>query len=111
AIGGCSVWGSEHNMRAELGYCIGRPYWGQGIVPEAVRAIMKLGFEQIGLNRIEARCFIENKASARVMEKCGMKYAGVHREQMLVKGRFESCKMYAILRRDYYEQNSTGNQG
>jgi ribosomal-protein-alanine N-acetyltransferase len=110
-VGGCSIWGRGTNSRAELGYWIGRPFWGRGLVAEAAQAMIKLGFEQMDLNRIEARCFIENTASARVMEKCGMKYEGTLREQMLVKGRFRDCKLYAILRRDYYGEDDTSNQG
>ena len=111
AIGACSIFGRRQNMRAEIGYWIGRPYWGQGLVPEAVRAMFKVGFEYMGLNRIEARCFPENAASARVMEKCGMTYEGTLREHMLVKGVYTDCKMYSILRRDYHGQDDTGDQG
>jgi ribosomal-protein-alanine N-acetyltransferase len=110
-VGACSIFGKGQSMRAELGYWIGRPYWGQGLVPEATRAMIKVGFEQMGLNRIEARAFKENVASARVMEKCGMTYEGTLREQMLVKGRFRDCKMYSILRREYDGQEHQGNSG
>jgi hypothetical protein len=45
---------------------------GPGLMPEAVRPMLRFGFERMGLNRIEARCSVENAASTRVMEKVGM---------------------------------------
>jgi ribosomal-protein-alanine N-acetyltransferase len=68
-VGGCGVvrWELDHS-RAELGYVLSREYWGQGLMPEAVRAMVSFGFGRIGLNRIEARCIAENTASARVHE-------------------------------------------
>src|SRR5438105_4606081 len=64
-IGSCALWGEPVHARAEVGYVIGRPYWGQGLVTEAVREILRLGFEELGLNRIQARCHPENIGSAR----------------------------------------------
>ena len=103
-IGACSIFGQPEHARAEIGYWIGRPFWGAGLVTEAAGAIIKLAFDQMGLNRIEARCYPENVASARVMIKNGMVYEGTLREQMFVKGHFGDFQMYAILRREYLER-------
>jgi RimJ/RimL family protein N-acetyltransferase len=46
-----------------MGYVLSRQYWGQGLMPEAVRAMIAFGFEKMGLNRLEARCITENTAS------------------------------------------------
>ena len=62
---------------------------------------MDFGFEQMSLNRIEARCELPNIGSARVMEKIGMTYEGVLREQMYTKGAYRDVKMYSILRREW----------
>jgi ribosomal-protein-alanine N-acetyltransferase len=68
-IGGCGIVGWDlENARAEIGYVLSRQYWGQGLMPEAVRAMIAFGFEKMGLNRLEARCITENTASARVHE-------------------------------------------
>lgn len=96
---GFVAWAPQH-ARAELGYAMGRSYWGRGLMTEAVRAVVACGFTQMGLNRIEARCIPENRASARVMEKVGMRYEGLLREVMYTKGRFVDLCLYAILRRD-----------
>lgn len=93
-------WSLDH-ARAELGYAIHREYWGQGLVPEAVRAMISFGFEKIGLNRIEARCIAENTASARVMEKAGMSYEGTLRQREFIKGAYRNIKLYAILKSEY----------
>jgi ribosomal-protein-alanine N-acetyltransferase len=108
-IGTIAVWGWPQHARAEVGYAIGRPYWGRGLVTEAVREVLKLGFDALGLNRIEARCVPENIGSARVMEKVGMTYEGLLREQMFIKGTFDDMRIYSILRREYYGEHKTGS--
>ena len=58
----------------EIGYWIGVPYWGQGLIPEAVRAIMTYGFEDLGLHTLWCGYFDGNDKSRRVQEKCGFQY-------------------------------------
>jgi ribosomal-protein-alanine N-acetyltransferase len=86
---------------AELGYAISRNYWGQGLMTEALRAIIAFGFERMQLNRIEARCTAKNVGSYRVMERAGMTFEGTLRERHLVEGDFTDKKLYSILRREY----------
>lgn len=59
---------------AEIGYWIGRPYWGMGLIPEAVRELIRYGFEDLALSRIWCGYFDGNVKSKRVQEKCGFKY-------------------------------------
>ena len=70
----------ESAKEAELGYCIGRSYWGKGIMPEAVKAVLGFLFDKVGFRRITAKHDIENPNSGRVMEKAGMKYEGTLRQ-------------------------------
>ncbi len=56
---------------AELGYWLGEPFWGKGIVPEAIKQIVKMGFEQLDISRIYARVYGTNHNSKRVLEKIG----------------------------------------
>jgi len=91
----------EKNMVGEVGYVLGRKYWNKGIMTEAVRKVIEFGFEKLNLNRIQARCKVENIASERVMQKVGMKFEGVLREAVFAKGRFWDMKMYSILKREY----------
>ena len=60
----------------EFGYWIAQEYWGRGLVPEAVQMFFRYGFERLGLNAMWARHDVGNIKSRRVMEKCGMRYAG-----------------------------------
>jgi len=98
-IGTCGFvyWAPEH-QRAEIGYALSAEYWNQGIMSEAARAVLQFGFQKMDLNRLEARCNLENIGSERVMQKLGMTYEGVIREQLFIRGRFESVKLYSILR-------------
>lgn len=71
--------GSRSNIgiseeEGEIGYWIGVPYWGQGLIPEAVRELMRYGFEELGLQNIWCGYFDGNEKSRRVQEKCGFRY-------------------------------------
>lgn len=89
------------HRRADLGYAVGRAWWGQGYATEAARAVVAFGFSRLDLNRIWAICDPGNGASERVMQKVGMRFEGVLREHMYEKGEFRDVKLYAILRRDW----------
>lgn len=101
-IGTCGyVWWLPRHARAEIAYAISRAYWNHGLTTEAVREVIDFGYVAMGLNRIEARCNLENIASERVMQKVGMTFEGILREQMFAKGEFQDLKLYTILRREY----------
>ncbi|GAC1436877.1 MAG: GNAT family protein [Chloroflexota bacterium] len=87
---------AAHN-RAEIGYWLGVPYWGQGYMTEAARRVVAFGFEEIGLHRVQATCLPRNKASSRVMEKAGMTYEGLLRGYVRKAGVYEDLAMYAVL--------------
>lgn len=89
-----------HN-RAELGYVLNPKYRGTGLAPEAARRVIAFGFDVLHLNRIESRYMVENTSSRRVMEKIGMRFEGVYRGAMLVKGDYRDIGMCAILQKDY----------
>jgi RimJ/RimL family protein N-acetyltransferase len=63
---------------AEIGYCLSRAYWGRGIMPEALRAVMDYLFDEAEVNRIAAYHDVNNPKSGRVMQKAGMQYEGTH---------------------------------
>jgi [ribosomal protein S5]-alanine N-acetyltransferase len=86
---------------AEIGYVISQNYWGMGITTEAAKEVIKFGFESMDLVRIQARCFVENIGSERVMEKSGMSFEGIIRKGIFVKGRHHDIKMYSILDGEY----------
>ena len=68
----------EDIEQVEIGYCMSRAFWGQGIMPEAFRAVMEYLFTVVGINRISAHHDVNNPKSGRVMAKAGLKKEGVH---------------------------------
>ncbi|HEX8228630.1 MAG TPA: GNAT family N-acetyltransferase [Chloroflexia bacterium] len=92
---------SEHDARGELAYTLNRSYWGHGYTVEAAKAVIDHGFRHLRLHRIQASCFPENVASARVLDKIGMSYEGTLRQYMLIKGAYQDLKMYSILRSEW----------
>ena len=70
---------SENIAAADMGYCMGRAWWGKGLMPEALRVVADYLFTEVGLNRIAACHDVNNPKSGRVMEKAGMKLEGIWR--------------------------------
>lgn len=80
AIGSMGVTHVDESAASmELGYCIGRSYWHNGITSEALMAVMNYLLEEVGVNRIEARHNIKNPNSGKVLKKCGLLYEGTQR--------------------------------
>lgn len=90
----------EQDESAEVGYCVGRAYWGNGYVTEALRAVLRHGLREVGLNRIEACHAQKNPASGRVMQKAGMTHEGTARQKYRANEGFQDCELYGILRED-----------
>jgi ribosomal-protein-alanine N-acetyltransferase len=89
------------NDVAVIGYVISRPYWGRGIATRAVGAMLRWGFEQLGLNRIEATINPDNARSIRVAEKLGFTREGRLRDYRRMPGGFRDCYIYGLLRREW----------
>ena len=87
-------------LQAEIGWGLGSGHTGQGYATEAGMAMLRLGFDTLGLHRIYARCRIENHASCRIMNKLGMRQEGVFRDDVLARGTFWSSIQCAILSTD-----------
>ena len=84
---------------AHVGYCIGAAWWHKGIMSEALAAVMDFLFDEVGVNRVEARHDSDNPNSGGVMKKCGMKYEGTLRQSLRNKqGRYSDLCCYALLR-------------
>ena len=90
------------HCHAELGYWIGKPYWNHGYCTEAVRAVIRYGFDGLGLNRIHASHFGRNPASGRVMQKAGMIHEGRQRQHVKKWDAFEDLETYGVLRSDLH---------
>ena len=86
---------------AEVGYCIGSHWWHKGIVSEALAAVIKYLFEEVGMNRVAARHDPNNPHSGGVMRKCGMKYEGTNRACDRNNQGICDAAQYSILRSEW----------
>ena len=97
------VRGRDDIAQCELGYCIGKAWWGRVIMTEAVKEVIRYLFQEVGMNRIEAAHDVHNPASGKVMQKAGMTFEGVHRQASKNNTGVCDIAIYAILAKDYIE--------
>ncbi|WP_293945180.1 MULTISPECIES: GNAT family N-acetyltransferase [unclassified Sphingobacterium] len=103
-IGSCGFhnFSSEH-FRAEIGYELHPAFWQQGIMTEAVSAMISFGFEGYKLNRIEAFIDPDNLASRKLLEKMNLVSEGILRDYFFEKGRFVDGEIFALLKKNYIQ--------
>jgi len=99
-LGAITLGVESPHARGALGYWLGVPYWSQGYTTEAVRRVATFARTDLRLHRIEAACFPRNRASARVMEKAGLRYEGLLRGYVRKDGVFEDVLIYAGVPED-----------
>jgi len=87
-----------HFRTAEMGYYIGEPYWGKGIMTNAVKQTCQYIFEHTDIIRIFAEPFSNNAASCRVLEKAGFQFEGLLRNNAVKNGRVLDMRMYSLIR-------------
>lgn len=92
---------SEKNRNAEIGYWLGKKYWGKGYATEAVSLILRYGFKELKLFRIWARVFHPNLTSIRLLEKVGFTLEGRLRNNIKKSGRWLDELCYGILKTEY----------
>ncbi|MBQ8160661.1 MAG: GNAT family N-acetyltransferase [Clostridia bacterium] len=91
-------------MCAEVGYSLSKEYWNRGIMTEALERMLKFGFEDLQLHRIEAMHEVRNPASGRVMQKCRMTLEGTMRQKLYNKGEWVDVNLYSILQEEWKEK-------
>jgi ribosomal-protein-alanine N-acetyltransferase len=84
----------------EIGYVVRRDHWGKGLAQEMARILVRFGFEDLGLHRLQATCDPQNIASRRVLEGVGMRQEGHLRENFWMRGVWRDSLLYAVLDRD-----------
>lgn len=94
----------ERVNMVHIGYCISKKYWNKGITSEALKALIKYFFEEVGVNRVESRHDPNNPNSGKVMMKCGMKYEGTMRQADINNQGICDYSMYGILANEYLEK-------
>lgn len=95
---GIFVQSDIHHKSAECGYWLAEPYWGKGIIPEAIKQIVDYGFRTFDIVRIYARPFSFNNASQRVLEKAGFTLEATLKKACFKNGQFCDEMIYSIVR-------------
>jgi ribosomal-protein-alanine N-acetyltransferase len=106
-LGTCGFWRlvAEHD-RAEIGYELAAESWGQGVMTEALGAMLTFGFAEMGLHSVEAQIHPANIGSRRVLEKLGFAQEGYFRENYhdVVEGGYTDTAVFSLLARDWRER-------
>ena len=89
------------SRRAEIGYALGRSFWGQGLMNEALRRLLAYAFDELDLNRLEADIDPRNKASERTLARLGFVKEGHMRERWIVAGVKSDSEVYGLLRSEW----------
>jgi ribosomal-protein-alanine N-acetyltransferase len=104
-IGNCGVRLEEPGASSgDMGYELDPRYWGHGYATEAAGAMLDFAFSELGIERVEAWCIAENLASARVLEKLGMRLKERERDKEHFKGRSWDALRYALEASDWQER-------
>ena len=99
------IWRSVADQQAEIGYVIHPAAQRRGYATEAARALLAFGFSGVDLHRIYARCDARNIASARVMQRLGMRQEAHFHQHTFTKGRWDEELIWAILAEDWRALN------
>jgi len=90
-----------NNKNAEIGYWLGKKYWGRKIMKEAIKLLLNFGFKKLKLIRIYAKLFHPNISSAKLLEKSGFQYEGQMRKAILKNNRWMDYLIYSILSSEF----------
>lgn len=93
--------------RAELGYWLAPPLWGKGLMTEAATAAVRFGFEKLGLHKVTTRCFVDNHASRRVIEKTGFRFVGRAEDDVYKDGRWITHLLYEMTSPEWPDVHTT----
>jgi [ribosomal protein S5]-alanine N-acetyltransferase len=97
---GFDSWDTVNNI-AEIGYDLWIDYWEKGYMKETLVSAINNGFQNMGLNRINAFTAIENTRSSKLLESLGFVKEGVYREKHLFRGKYHDHFSYSLLKRDW----------
>ena len=104
-VGTCTLGGIDwENRRAEIGFALARAAWGQGLMPDALTALIDHAFEELQLHRIEADVDPRNIASLRLLERLGFRREGYLRERYLKDEEIQDSVIFGLLRKDFSDR-------
>lgn len=117
-VGSCGIMFSEglHSAEmkqneAEIGYWIGKLYWGQGLIPEAVKALLARCFNDLHLDAAWCGYYDGNTKSKRVIEKCGFKFHHTNKDIVSPLGDKRTEHFYVMVKEEYQAMHITKRQG
>jgi len=97
----------ENDWEADIGFELAPEHWGRGYATEAARAMVDFGFRGLGLHRVSSWCIAENTASARVLERTGLRLEGRLRENAFFKDRWWDTLLYGLLESEWRAATGT----
>lgn len=101
-------WAPSADYQAEMGYDLAKEYWGQGIMTEAMEAVIDFGFEKMKLNRIEVFIMPRNKRSIKLVRNLGFRREGLLRQRYFDEfGQFTDDILFSMLKSDWDEKKRT----
>lgn len=101
---------SEANRCAEVGYELHPAHWHQGIMTEAMHAVLAFGFKAMALHRIEANVTVGNTASAQLLRRLGFSHEGTWRHKVFARGAFHDLWQFGLLEDEYPPQFDAGDR-
>lgn len=93
-----------YRFNYELGYWLGQPYWGKGIMTAVVKEMVKKGFAELNAHRIYAGVFSFNKASAAILLKCGFKHEATLHQSVYKNHQWADELVFSLLKTDFNQQ-------
>ena len=107
-IGKCILFQfSQQNRRAEIGYLLNREYWRQGLMHQALEAVIDFAFNTLDFHRIEADVDTQNTGSLGLLEKLGFTREGLFRERWFVYDEWQDSVMLGLLKRDWQSRKTS----
>lgn len=100
-IGSLGIYINKRHNHAELGYWIGKEYWGNGFCTEAVQGIIKHAFQQMNINKLFAYFLHRNQASGKVLKNNGFVSEGFMKQHVRYNNKYEDIECYSLLRSEY----------
>lgn len=90
------------NRKTEIGYWLSEPFQHKGVATQSVRALIRFAFDDLGMNRIQIRCAVENLPSKQIPRRLGLTFEGIERAgELFPDGHFEDLEVYSLLKREY----------
>ena len=96
----------EANKKTEIGYWLTEKYSGRGIMSRSCNALIKYGFEELKLNKIQIKCGVDNTRSCNIPKQLGFTFEGIERNGEYINHRYIDLKIYSLLRKEWLKNNS-----